>query len=230
MSRQGPEESATEFPVGKRKRGNDGNMWQVVRASNGVQRWQRKTNTLRKSTCNPVVQPKAAPKAPTETTQSHNIMFCEPVTYHPKHIHTTSFKVNDDMYKKILKGGKSYIDYDDTTNAYVFGKRFPLNEYKLIGSHGNDVAGTGFIDLDIIPKGKSSPDIDAVIGPCYRKGKKIINWDSREAFVQANKLAPYVIFIGETVGGDVGANLYTHYTNNILDSIIIDNGYFFKDE
>ena len=34
-------------------------------------------------------------------------------------------------------------------NAYVFGPLFNRDEYSEIASHGNDVAGTGLIDLEI---------------------------------------------------------------------------------
>ena len=41
-TRKSPEESATIFPVGKVKTGNDGNRWVVKKASNGVKRWIKK--------------------------------------------------------------------------------------------------------------------------------------------------------------------------------------------
>jgi len=37
--RKGPEESATLFPIGTIKQGNDGNMWVINVSKNGVQRW-----------------------------------------------------------------------------------------------------------------------------------------------------------------------------------------------
>ena len=39
--RKGPEESATLFSVGIKKRGNDGNMWIIVKNKNGVKRWKK---------------------------------------------------------------------------------------------------------------------------------------------------------------------------------------------
>ena len=39
--RKGPEESATLFSVGIKKKGNDGNMWMIVKNKNGVKRWQK---------------------------------------------------------------------------------------------------------------------------------------------------------------------------------------------
>lgn len=39
MTRKSPEESATQYPVGTRCVGNDNNIWEIIQASNGVQRW-----------------------------------------------------------------------------------------------------------------------------------------------------------------------------------------------
>ena len=48
--RKCPEKSATLFSVGTKKKGNDGNMWVIVKNKNGVKRWQKKTNkTVKKS-------------------------------------------------------------------------------------------------------------------------------------------------------------------------------------
>lgn len=40
-NRPSPSESATHFKVGTKKKGNDGQVWKVIKASNGSQRWQR---------------------------------------------------------------------------------------------------------------------------------------------------------------------------------------------
>lgn len=47
MARQGPTESATTFPVGTKKRGNDGNNWIVIQTKNS-KRWS-KVNKTRKT-------------------------------------------------------------------------------------------------------------------------------------------------------------------------------------
>ena len=41
MTRKGPTASATIFPVGTEKTGNDGNIWVIVQNKNGVKRWQK---------------------------------------------------------------------------------------------------------------------------------------------------------------------------------------------
>jgi arsenate reductase-like glutaredoxin family protein len=44
MTRQGPSESATIFPVGTKKRGNDGNMWVIIQTKNS-KRWSKVNKT-----------------------------------------------------------------------------------------------------------------------------------------------------------------------------------------
>ena len=39
--RKGPFDSAANFKIGTKKRGNDGNMWKVVKTSKGAKRWQK---------------------------------------------------------------------------------------------------------------------------------------------------------------------------------------------
>jgi arsenate reductase-like glutaredoxin family protein len=44
MTRQGPSESATIFPIGTKKRGNDGNMWVIIQTKNS-KRWSKVNKT-----------------------------------------------------------------------------------------------------------------------------------------------------------------------------------------
>ena len=50
-TRKSPSESATQFNIGTRKKGNDGNMWEIVKNINGVKRWSKvtKKNTTKKA-------------------------------------------------------------------------------------------------------------------------------------------------------------------------------------
>jgi hypothetical protein len=47
--RKGPQQSATMFSIGIKKKGNDGNIWSIVKNKNGVKRW-KKTQKKRKKT------------------------------------------------------------------------------------------------------------------------------------------------------------------------------------
>ena len=43
--RKGPSESATQFSIGTKKLGNNGNMWEIIKTKKGVHRWQKVKNT-----------------------------------------------------------------------------------------------------------------------------------------------------------------------------------------
>ena len=50
IKRKSPPESATLFPIGTVRIGNDGEYWKVILTSNNVKRWQKDTSTLPKTT------------------------------------------------------------------------------------------------------------------------------------------------------------------------------------
>jgi MoxR-like ATPase len=64
--RPSPTESATLFPVGYQKTGNDGNLWEIRKNVDGVQRWQR-VNTINNAV---VAPPKPAVSAQAAVTPS----------------------------------------------------------------------------------------------------------------------------------------------------------------
>ena len=46
--RPSPTDSATSFPVGTVKQGNDGNLWKVILTKNNIKRWKKETSTSSK--------------------------------------------------------------------------------------------------------------------------------------------------------------------------------------
>ena len=48
-TRKGPSSSATKSSVGTKKKGNDGNMWKVVKNKNGTKRWLKISNVTLKN-------------------------------------------------------------------------------------------------------------------------------------------------------------------------------------
>ena len=46
-TRKSPSASATKFGVGVKKRGNDGNMWQIVQTKTGTKRWLKVTSNAK---------------------------------------------------------------------------------------------------------------------------------------------------------------------------------------
>ena len=48
-TRKGPSSSATKFSVGTKKKGNDGNMWKIVKNKNGTKRWLKMSSVTLKN-------------------------------------------------------------------------------------------------------------------------------------------------------------------------------------
>jgi hypothetical protein len=137
------------------------------------------------------------------------------------------FEVGPAFYGALLRKPKSIKRGDG--NAYIFGRRFPLSQYTFVGDHGNDGAQTGFIDLDLFANGDKV--LDVVLEEFAPKTKSRrgpgISWDDRAALRRVRARLPHILFIGETVGGDVGASLYAHRTHGKIDGLIIDNDLLF---
>ena len=235
--RKSPTASATTFPIGTRKRGNDGRVWIVDQTRAGIRRWVPVPVAARAA-------PAAARAAPAAKT--HHILFCEPYTYHGRVGigGGVRFEVSDRLYPALLRAPKKYRRHraGAVGNAYVFGKRFPAETYAKLGDHGNDGAQTGFIDLDLYDPGAQEDITETVLRaftrshtefrraadrPFAKSPPKLVNWDHRPALRRLRAVVPHVLFLGETAGGDVGAGLYAHKTNGRIDSLIVDNNYFF---
>ncbi|ARA72105.1 hypothetical protein BNJ_00282 [Kaumoebavirus] len=154
------------------------------------------------------------------SAMDHCILFCEPFSLKSGEGLPVSM-ISKEFYQTILAGPKVYSK--KAGNAYLFGKLFAVGSYKKIGSHYNDAAQTGFLDVDLLPGNLS--EIEDVIRPFYL-GKDFKHWDDRPTLEALRKEAPYILFLGETAGGDVGADLYAHTTDGIIDSLIINVGYF----
>lgn len=152
----------------------------------------------------------------------HHIIFCEPQSYDG----STGWKdlifaVNDEMYQLILNGPTESLEHNGDSTAYIFGPRFPLKEYRFAFGHGNDVAATGFIDADLV--GGWTEDAE-------RNNKLLkLERDDREALLEFRKTYPFLIWLGETYGGDVGVDLFVHRNEQEeIDGIMVDNNYFTK--
>jgi hypothetical protein len=66
--RPSPTASATQFSVGERKKGNDGNLWEIATDKNGVKRWKRvgtTSTTSKTATTSKAATTKATTKAAT---------------------------------------------------------------------------------------------------------------------------------------------------------------------
>ena len=50
MVRRSPTQSATLFRLGTVKKGNDNNLWKIIKTKNGVKRWQKISSNTKKTT------------------------------------------------------------------------------------------------------------------------------------------------------------------------------------
>ena len=66
MPRKAPSEHAREFDVGEQKKGNDGEMWEIMETSKGVKRWKKV-----KYTSQPWYMIKIAPKSRKKQKKHH---------------------------------------------------------------------------------------------------------------------------------------------------------------
>ncbi|AVL94503.1 hypothetical protein ma117 [Moumouvirus australiensis] len=165
----------------------------------------------------------------------HQIIFCEPNTFYYDKLDKKdlvklkpSISINDNMYDLIINDKyNSFVDHNGNGNAYVFGKLFSMKSYKFVHGHGNDVAQTGFLDLDLLRKGvwfKKNEKGEYTEWDDYDPSYE---WDEKKSHRAIRKANKSILWFGETIGGDIGANLYVHKTEGIIDSIIVDIGFFF---
>lgn len=225
MTRQSPAESATQYGVGIKKKGLDGKMWIIVVNKNGVKRWTRHgTSKVEKVT----------KTVPSQKRKVHHILFCDPSApiFNPKPGHefvkyatwaAFEFEMDDDMYKKLgtwkMYGGLY-------KNAYVFGKKYPIDKYVLLGDHLTDMAQTGFVDLDMLDERKKEfkrINVLDIVLKCYKQpGKKTyFPWDNKPSFKKVHDTLPFILFVGRAASMNASANLYGHYSGKKLDGLII---------
>lgn len=208
--------------VGKKMKGRNGKMWIIRERANGSKYW---AEDKEKTSVSKRVSNRKSKKGSKKIGKGKYIIrFCEPSTLADTRMFNTDFNLPDlslfSKTPKIYKGSGK--------NAYVFGKKYKLSEYVLVGSHGNDVAQTGFVNITGATKKELGDIVSFEPWDVYRK-PKYLNWDDAKGLKQIQKIFPRILFVGETVGGDVGAKLYAHYTGNKIDGLLVDNNYFFKD-
>lgn len=205
------------------------NHWTVAQLKDRLRQLGQHITGNKQELCLRLAEYEKAQLPPTKGV--HNIVFLEAVDAEPRDIYRAKpIAINGRMYNFIREGPISRNQFQGRPcegNSYVFGPLLDLDGYTLIGHHGNDAANTGFIDLDKVNQVNGSintnfDDRDRI----YRAVN--YNWDDRDALRQLQQIRPFVLWLGETKGGDVGANLYAHYDKNgEIDSLIVDNNCLF---
>jgi hypothetical protein len=206
---------ASKTKEGTIMKGKDGNFWIVKIIENGSHRWIRYKEKIKS---------KIIGKGPI------GIIIIEPSTYldwnDGKEIklelkRMKIIKITNAFAKLILKGPRR--THKKYGYKYLFGTQFPTKKYKFAYYQGNDIAQIGIISVG---------DLLRDIQTNYKeKSEKIqpldekfgFQFKNKQYFKEYRKLFPSVLFIGETIGGDIGANVLVHLTESgIVDSLVLE--------
>ena len=110
--RKGPEESATKYPVGTEKKGNDGNMWVINVSKKGIQRWVKKEDKSARGKNKPLE------KLWADMSNMKKLVFImKDGSYQIKNIQRNQYQDqidkgnNDSNVKVILTAGNSFDGY-----------------------------------------------------------------------------------------------------------------------
>lgn len=212
MSRNSPTKHAADTEIGTIMRGNDGDLYIVDKRSDNTHFWKKSPYSDKKP-------PRSWP-----TTSKNSIAVGEvssSIIYNKGH--SVHLKVNDNFLNILAKKPK-YMTCQ-RGNAYVFGHH--KYDWIYIGNHGNDVAQTGVINLTNIHKNEveNIQDYDKWLNIFEKSGGRFEPWDKREHLSKVrNNISPRILFVGDTFGGDVGADVFVHLDDNReIDGLIIEN-------
>jgi hypothetical protein len=220
-TRKSPIAHAAKQIAGTYAKGTDGNIYVVTERKDGTLYWKK---TILADTKIPKKYPKTSKHLIAVGEVSSTIISARGFSVH--------IKVNDDFYSQLKKKPKAKICKDKGMllgNAYIFGPLYK-NGYVHLGYHGNDAAQTGLLDMTKITKN----ELDKITAyepwtEIYLAKKKVTPWDDRSKLpIVQKQISPRILFVGETIGGDVGADVYVHLHNNEIDSLIIDNNCLFR--
>lgn len=182
----------------------------------------------------------ALPKLPASRLAGDRLVkFCEPMTQIDSKM-GIEFRVTAAFLGALRRRPKSYANRAAAGNAYVFGRLRPIATYACLGGCGNDAAQIGLVDvtgLDRKGRKELAGAADEKFELCYIMGggtrrRKLTDWDDRDCLRRLRlELSPRILFVGETFGGDVGADLLVHLApSGAVDGLIIDNNCFVTSE
>lgn len=154
-------------------------------------------------------------------------MLCEPSTLFFGR-RTPKYKAHVDVPVRLVEmAPKSFTGKGN--NAYVFGKiplKGDLAKYTRVASIGNDVAQVGLIDIDRI----TQVDYIGDLLEWFYSGQKRWLWYNPAILARVQQILPWIVFLGDTNGGDVGADLWVRKEGGKVISMIVDNFHFFPQE
>jgi len=216
--------------IGTLAKGKNGAMWVVAADKNGRKYWKRQSISSTSATASSLSSV-SIKNTKTKTQQTG-------IKIRIGEVYTGSFmksfvelQINETFFKKLTKRPKILRRDGGFENAYVFGPLFDAKEYTFMGHHYNDGAQTGIVLMnsdmkvrDITNRATWKKVMDMYM---HRGG----SWDAPRVLQTVKKEASRnIVFVGDTDGGDGGADVYIHRhpSTGEIDSLIIDNGYFFE--
>lgn len=152
-----------------------------------------------------------------------SLIFCEPSKFDYKNDYIV-LDVDAEMLKLIRLGAQPYQDSDG--NAYVFGNLYDVDLYDHPGFVDVSDGQIGFIEQNLARRkdkaGQLSSDYEKQIGP--------VKYNDPVYLSTVRKSYPEIMWIGQVFGKPNGVHLHFHVDDELdrVDSIIIDNEYFFK--
>ena len=208
MSRPSPTVSASATEIDTVMPGGNGNYWIVKERSNDTRYWKDTRIDISKNK-------KTAGRIAVEIN--------EPLTEDSAFV---EIMITPSFYA-LLKKRPKFIDKEHG-NGYLFGKM--QAGYIYLGYVGNDIAQIGITDAGTSCDIKTS-DYNALVKTSIKNNVRGHMWDRPQTLKHLHQLGhKNVLFLGDTIGGDVGADVFIHKNkNNEIDSLIIDNVAIFPD-
>jgi hypothetical protein len=145
-TRKGPSSSATKSSVGTKKKGNDGNMWKIVKNKNGTKRWLKMSSVTLKN----------------KTKHAQHAQHAQH-TQHAQHVNDVDD--NDIIRNKNKKLYRFWLDLANTKHSvFIYNDK----SYKIIRKNIKEEQETAENNSNIIAILDSGPSFDAY-RELYRK-------------------------------------------------------------
>jgi len=200
--RKGPSESATLFSVGVKKKGNDGNIWIIVKNKNGVKRWKKhifkkkmtKTKKKRKTKSSQKKKRKTkSSKKKKQKTKKNQKYFIHDNGGRPFKVVINGKNLDIFTFDKDLKEefGEDNVDYDTLVKSYKNLKKIFIP--KGIDDRGNKWSGGNGNTILAHISGHKYLLIGSSIYEFETKKENILEFHSQVG----NSDVPYPLAVGE---------------------------------
>jgi hypothetical protein len=223
--------------LGKKRIGRDRKKWIVKQRKNGSLFWARFVSpkkfldikSINTKNENKIKLKDIEQKGENSKSKIYAIDFCE-----PGHVLITKkININQSMFDLISKGPTLKFEKGDR-NAYLFGKKFSLPQYKKVAEHRYNEGRTGLLNVTGISRDEKEKKLIE-----YEKWHKIFrkyyyDYDNRNLLNDLRrKISDRILFIGKTFALNSKPpilSFYAHFNKkNEINSIIIDNHFFFNE-